>query len=124
MKDMSEEMEENSYDSEEEYYIRAFKRLDETGKQTWNWAAFFFSGSWMAYRKMYLYSFLFKFSLALFAGIVLFFIAFFAYGKFVYGDLHSLLKTGYPVIYWSFAICFWIFKSIGSRPASFFNFTF
>ena len=37
-----------------EYYLDAFKKLDE-GRSSWNWAAFFFQGMWMFYRKMYLY---------------------------------------------------------------------
>lgn len=36
------------------YYLDAFKKLDE-GRDSWNWAAFFFQGMWMFYRKMYLY---------------------------------------------------------------------
>ena len=48
------------FESEGEYYyIKAFKRLDKTGKHTWNWAAFLFGSQWMLYRKMYLYSCLF-----------------------------------------------------------------
>lgn len=39
------------------YYLDAFKKLDE-GHVSWNWAAFFFQGMWMFYRKMYLYGFL------------------------------------------------------------------
>ena len=41
-----------------EYYTEAFKRLDETEKNTWNWAAFFFGSSWLFYRKMYLCGFI------------------------------------------------------------------
>lgn len=40
-----------------EYYLNAFKKLDED-RDSWNWAAFFFQGMWMFYRKMYLYGFL------------------------------------------------------------------
>ena len=43
------------------YYLDAFEKLDE-GRASWNWAAFFFQGMWMFYRKMYLYG---LFSLAL-----------------------------------------------------------
>lgn len=39
-----------------EYYEKAFSRLEETGKHTWNWAAFFGGITWMLYRKMYLYA--------------------------------------------------------------------
>lgn len=61
---MSEEIkekccEEEYLESEEAYYIKAFERLNKTGKHTWNWAAFLFGHGWMLYRKMYLYSFLF-----------------------------------------------------------------
>jgi len=47
------------YCDEEEYYVKAFKRLNETGKNTWNWAAFLFGPAWMLYRKMYLYGTIF-----------------------------------------------------------------
>lgn len=53
-----------------EYYEQAFKRLDETGKCTWNWAAFFGVNLWMFYRKMYLY------------GMVV---------SFVYYSLHAII---------------------------------
>ena len=46
------------YYGNEQYYIDAFEKLDAVGKNTWNWAAFFFGPSWMAYRKMYAYSFI------------------------------------------------------------------
>ena len=36
------------------YYLDSFKKLDK-GQTSWNWAAFFFQGMWMFYRKMYLY---------------------------------------------------------------------
>ena len=39
------------------YYLDAFKKLDED-RDSWNWAAFFFQGMWMFYRKMYLYGLL------------------------------------------------------------------
>lgn len=39
------------------YYLDAFRKLDE-GRASWNWAAFFFQGMWMFYRKMYLYGLL------------------------------------------------------------------
>lgn len=42
-----------------EYYEKAFDRLDKTGKHTWNWAAFFGGITWLLYRKMYLYAFVF-----------------------------------------------------------------
>ena len=44
-------------DDEVEYYVKAFNRLDKTGKHTWNWSAFFGGITWMLYRKMYLYAF-------------------------------------------------------------------
>ncbi|GHU16612.1 hypothetical protein FACS189472_02050 [Alphaproteobacteria bacterium] len=36
----------------EEYYFIAFKILEDHGKHTWNWAAFFFGSMWLFYRKM------------------------------------------------------------------------
>ena len=39
-----------------EYYEKAFSRLEETGKHTWNWAAFFGGITWLLYRKTYLYA--------------------------------------------------------------------
>lgn len=47
-----------SVKNESEYYRKAFKRLNETGKHTWNWAAFFLGSCWMLYREMYLYGIL------------------------------------------------------------------
>ncbi|MBR1733956.1 MAG: DUF2628 domain-containing protein [Alphaproteobacteria bacterium] len=39
-----------------DYYIKAFKKLEQKETHTWNWSAFFFSSLWMVYRKMYFYS--------------------------------------------------------------------
>ncbi|GHT98151.1 hypothetical protein FACS1894126_3310 [Alphaproteobacteria bacterium] len=36
----------------EEYYLSAFKKLENSGENTWNWAAFFFGPLWSYYRKM------------------------------------------------------------------------
>lgn len=35
------------------YYIKAFKKLDETGENTFNWAACLLCPFWLGYRKMY-----------------------------------------------------------------------
>lgn len=41
-----------------DYYIPAFKEIQELRKSTsWNWAAFFFNSWWFLYRKMYAYGF-------------------------------------------------------------------
>lgn len=40
-------------DETTKYYLNAFERLEKEGKHTWNWAAFFFNFTWVAYRKMY-----------------------------------------------------------------------
>lgn len=56
---MSGNIEKNCCRTEEVYYLNAIKRLEKSGEHTWNWAAFFFGGAWMAYRKMYLYAFLY-----------------------------------------------------------------
>ena len=37
-----------------EYYIKAFRSLEEEKRHTWNWSAFFFGSLWMLYRKMYI----------------------------------------------------------------------
>ena len=38
-----------------DYYISKFEELKITGsKISWNWSAFFFTGYWMLYRKMYI----------------------------------------------------------------------
>ena len=42
-----------------EYYLKAFERYEKEDKHTWNWPAFFFGGTWLLYRKMYLYAFIF-----------------------------------------------------------------
>ncbi len=43
--------------STKDYYVQAFNKLETQNKDTWNWAAFFFPGAWMLFRKMYLYFF-------------------------------------------------------------------
>ncbi|MDR0942868.1 MAG: DUF2628 domain-containing protein [Holosporales bacterium] len=40
--------------TKQEYYLSAFKELENRKKFSWNWAAFFFFDFWMLYRKMYL----------------------------------------------------------------------
>ena len=42
-----------------QYYEKAFERLEKENKHTWNWAACLFSGGWLLYRKMYLYTFIY-----------------------------------------------------------------
>ena len=61
-----ENFEEECYETEEQYYEKAFKQLDETGKHTWNWAACIFGCAWMAYRKMYLYALFFVLTIGVF----------------------------------------------------------
>ena len=34
-------------------YVNKFRKAESTGKNTWNWAAFFFSPFWFFYRKLY-----------------------------------------------------------------------
>ncbi|GHT94081.1 hypothetical protein FACS1894122_10360 [Alphaproteobacteria bacterium] len=38
---------------DEEYYIAAFKKLEDSGENTWNWVTFFFGSTWFTYRKMF-----------------------------------------------------------------------
>jgi len=43
----------------QEYYMSQWSRFKGTGKnlfESWNWAAFFLTFFWLAYRKMYLYA--------------------------------------------------------------------
>ena len=40
-------------DETTKYYLNAFEKLEQEGKHTWNWAAFFFNVAWLGYRKMY-----------------------------------------------------------------------
>lgn len=43
-----------------DYFKRKWEIAEQNrNKQSWNWAAFLFGFSWMAYRKMYLYSWIF-----------------------------------------------------------------
>lgn len=44
--------------SKTEYYIPRFRRIAAGGNGGWNWAAFFFGGYWLIYRKMYVGGFL------------------------------------------------------------------
>ncbi len=54
------------------YYLRKWSVSDYTTRaNTWNWAAFFFSLFWLAYRKMYGYLMVFTFLLLLFLFISL-----------------------------------------------------
>lgn len=43
---------------DDEYYLPKFKKFVDRGNRflfTWNWAAFFFQGGWLLYRKLYLW---------------------------------------------------------------------
>jgi len=40
-------------DPSEGYYLSAFSKLEQNGKNTWNWGAFFGGTRWFNYRKMY-----------------------------------------------------------------------
>ena len=43
-----------------EYFVNKWAIAEQKkSKQSWNWAAFFLGVAWMAYRKMYLYSWIF-----------------------------------------------------------------
>lgn len=90
------------YVSEEQYYERAFARLKETGKHTWNWAAFFFGSGWMAYRKMYLYSLFFSIATKFFIYCIHSLFSFSIYGKFL---SLRLLQDDHPYIWLSVEIC-------------------
>ena len=100
---------ETEYCEEEEYYVKAFKRLDETGKNTWNWAAFFFGPAWMAYRKMYLYAFLFVVIRGVFEFRASSLFAFNIYGNF--SSLH-LLENEHQGLYLSISVFSWLACSI------------
>lgn len=47
-------------DNKLNYYVEVFKRLDETGKNTFNWAACLLFPFWLAYRKMYVETMIFS----------------------------------------------------------------
>lgn len=97
------------FESEEEYYIKAFKRLDETGKHTWNWAAFLFGSAWMAYRKMYLYTLFFTLISRVFELCVLLYLSFSVYGNL---SLFRLPEDEYTGLYPSVLICTWLVSSL------------
>ena len=43
-----------------EYYLPRFEKMENLNSFTgWNWCAFLFGGSWMVYRKMYVFGVLF-----------------------------------------------------------------
>lgn len=86
-------------------YVKAFKRLDETGKHTWNWAAFFFGELWMAYRKMYLYTFFVSVIDLIFSLCVSF---------YVYGNFSSfyLLRNDHPNLFFSIILCYWLISGV------------
>ena len=43
-----------------DYFLRKWEIAEQKkSKTSWNWAAFVFGGAWMAYRKMYIYSWIF-----------------------------------------------------------------
>lgn len=92
------------FESEEEYYIKAFKRLDETGKHTWNWAAFLFGSAWMAYRKMYLYTLFFVLIIVVFRLCAFSLVSLSMYGTFLSPDL---FENQHPVLYQSIFVCSW-----------------
>jgi hypothetical protein len=91
-------------DDEVEYYVKAFKRLDETGKHTWNWAACIFGSAWMAYRKMYLYALSFVIIIVVFRLCAFSLISFSMYGNFL---LPNLFKDQHPILYQSIFVCSW-----------------
>jgi len=51
------------------YYITKFDQFDNGAKASWNWPAFFFTGIWALYRKMYRWFFAF-WGVAFFASII------------------------------------------------------
>lgn len=52
------------------YYRAKWRGEVETLKQSWNWAAFFFTFIWLAYRKMYLFALAGGFVYVLFASLI------------------------------------------------------
>lgn len=111
---MSEKIEANPYEaehieSEEEYYLKAFKRLDEYGKHTWNWAAFLFGSSWMAYRKMYLYALFLSIITGIFEFCACLLLSFNIYGHLV---SRHLLENEYPYLYLFVILCPYIISGV------------
>ncbi len=57
-----------------DYYLRRWAAIERTGNIfSFNWAAFFFGVFWMAYRKMYLYAFLYASFLIVESGVEIYF---------------------------------------------------
>lgn len=57
-----------------DYYQRRWAAIERTGNMfSFNWAAFFFAVFWLAYRKMYLYAFLYSVFLFVEGGVELYF---------------------------------------------------
>jgi len=60
-----------------EYYTQAAKRMSVTGKTSFNFSAFFFSGFWLLFRKKYLAGFI-----TIFSFLALWFTSLFLYSKY------------------------------------------
>ena len=106
---MSENIEKNCCRNEEVYYLNAIKRLEKSGEYTWNWAAFFFGGAWMAYRKMYLYAFLYTLVTWTLSQSVLRLISPNVYGE---SSVPLILQNIHSGFFWFVFGCLWLIESI------------
>jgi len=91
-----------------DYYIAKWKVMASSeSKISWNWAAFMFTATWMGYRKMFLYAFLYILinltTLIPFIGFILWILLWVGmglYGNYLYGkktyETLVMLKTKYP----------------------------
>ncbi len=68
-----------------EYYTQAAKRMSVTGKTSFNFSAFMFSGFWLLFRKKYLAGFI-----TIFSFLALWFTSLFLYGKYTVKTIFAM----------------------------------
>lgn len=84
-----------------EYYIQAFKRLEEH-KHAFNWPAAIFGSCWMAYKKMYLYVFIYYYVNCLAAFVI----------GFVFGFINGWFCLDFSIKAIAyFTVCLWLIIS-------------
>ena len=79
------------------FYLGKWRKYSESTFKGWNWAAFFFGISWMAYRRMYTEALLYYLFIA-FAGVLIV-VTFGAIGIRVNGDLLRSILQLFVVIF-------------------------
>ncbi|MBQ3564645.1 MAG: DUF2628 domain-containing protein [Alphaproteobacteria bacterium] len=94
-----------------DYYIEAFRKLENGKKHSWNWAAAIFGTTWLIYRKMYLYAFLF-----LLLDVFAVFIVYSATSEKIGSDYFVDRSTFEAIYVWGIgAISFLFFGYYGNR---------